>query len=119
MLAGSIGILYHPSVLPLSPDPDVLALFKVDSIYWTVRGDGWEFEVAVVAPDTTNTDGGWEAFAKRCDGNVRKIRETGDDGLFAKLYANDVERLLAMLQGIERSNEGAECVSDAWEDTKP
>jgi len=39
----------------------------------------------------------WDDFAQRCADNVRKIHETGDEGVYAKLYAADVARLLAML----------------------
>jgi len=45
----------------------------------------------------------WAEFAERCAGNVRKIRETGDDGLFAKLYAADVDRLLRVSDHIDEN----------------
>lgn len=64
----------------------------------------------------SNTE--WEEFRNHCLGQVTTIVNNEDDGYYAKRYAVDVSRLLAMLDSVARSNEGAECVSDAWEDTK-
>ncbi len=117
MLMGFQGTLVDPNAFMLASaaDPSVVALLKVDSIHWSVRADGWEFE-AVDRPAETN--GEWLGFVARCRARIETIVQSNDDGMFAKFYAKDVARLLDMLQGIERSNEGAEMVSDAWEDTK-
>lgn len=40
----------------------------------------------------------WTDFAKRCADNVRKIQETTDEGVYAKLYAADVQVLLRMIE---------------------
>jgi hypothetical protein len=42
-------------------------------------------------------DADWEAFVTRCSDTVRKIHETNDEGVYAKLYAADVSRLLAII----------------------
>ena len=40
----------------------------------------------------------WSNFVSRCSDNVRKIHDTNDEGVYAKLYAADVSLLLAMVQ---------------------
>lgn len=65
----------------------------------------------------------WEEFRKRCADNVQRIRDTSDDGVYAKLYAADVGRLLSMLETIdawdERPGSDAECAFDATPDGRP
>lgn len=43
----------------------------------------------------------WESFRSRCAATAQKIRDTQDDGVYAKLYAQDVDRLLHMLRVID------------------
>lgn len=40
----------------------------------------------------------WTEFRGRCQANVQKIRDTSDDGVYAKLYAEDVQLLLDLIQ---------------------
>jgi len=39
----------------------------------------------------------WEAFVTRCRERITKIRESGDQGHFANIYAEDVEMLLEVM----------------------
>lgn len=58
----------------------------------------------------------WDEFRERCAANVRKIRDTKDDGVYAKLYADDVERLLMMVGGLDRTIDiGATMAELVWQ----
>lgn len=59
----------------------------------------------------------WEEFVERAGGNVKKIHEMADEGMYAKLYAADVTRLLAMLNLIESTTE-APALATVFEWTK-
>lgn len=59
----------------------------------------------------------WAEFVERVGGNVRKIHKTADEGMYAKLYAADVTRLLAMLNLIESTTE-APALATVFEWTK-
>ncbi len=47
----------------------------------------------------------WEAFRKRCAATVQKIQDTKDDGVYAKLYADDVTSLLLMVSALDRQRD--------------
>lgn len=47
----------------------------------------------------------WEQFRERCFATVQKIDETRDDGVYAKLYAADVGRLLMMVGILDRQRD--------------
>ncbi len=94
MLTGHEGVLCEPSALDLNKaiPGEIVALFKVDTVHWVVRSEGWEFEVA-----DQSAEDDWMRFVERCRSDVHKIRSTGDDGHYAKLYAEDVSRLLGRI----------------------
>jgi len=56
----------------------------------------------------------WLEFRTRCVATALKIQETKDDGVYAKLYAKDVTRLLATIESLELYEEPA----DAFEATR-
>ncbi len=119
-LQGATGTLTNPKAVHPHEVPGVVALLHVGKIHWSIHTEGWGFE-SIEQPGADvrvalRTE--WTEFATRCSDNISRIHDTRDDGVYAKLYAADVSRLLKMLQGIERSAEGRECVSDAWEDAK-
>ncbi len=47
----------------------------------------------------------WEEFRNRCAATVQKIHDTKDDGVYAKLYEENVGRLLRMLDCIDAESE--------------
>ena len=58
----------------------------------------------------------WDEFRERCAANVQKIRDTKDDGVYAKLYAADVERLLMMVGALDRPVDVGVMLSElAWQ----
>ncbi len=65
------------------------------------------------------TDASWEEFARRCAENVQKIRATSDEGLYAKLYADDVARLLSMLSVLRpREDLRIDLIEKAFDETR-
>lgn len=47
----------------------------------------------------------WSEFRERCAANVQRIRDTNDDGMYAKLYADDVTSLLMMVGSLDRQRD--------------
>lgn len=47
----------------------------------------------------------WDEFRNRCVATVQKIRDTKDDGVYAKLYADDVERLLVLIGELDHQRD--------------
>lgn len=64
----------------------------------------------------------WEEFRDRCASHVLLVQRTRDDGVFAKLYATDVGRMLRMLAFIEQETastiDAAHIVQAAFKETK-
>ncbi len=95
MVVGATGTLCDPA-LPIfqCANPSLAAYFKCDGVHWAVHQSGWEFEVA------EEPGARWREFAARCDDHIHRIRNTNDDGIYARIYAKDVERLLQTLRNV-------------------
>jgi hypothetical protein len=108
-LVGKVGTLQMPThpatVANFCPIAGDLGAATVGSSWPVLAIDAgeWEFEsvekegadVRVVLRDA------WTEFAEHVGQTVRKIRSTKDDGMYAKLYADDAELLLVMLSRVE------------------
>jgi len=111
----------------LTPLPPLRSVFVADASNgdWPIMGDvgGWKFEPLTESPDpiieaarnlTENPTmpstperpvSAWSEFRDRCAANVQRIRDTNDDGVYAKLYADDVMSLLMMVGSLDRQRD--------------
>ena len=47
----------------------------------------------------------WSEFREHCVANVQRILDTNDGGMYAKLYADDVTRLLMVVAALNRQRD--------------
>jgi hypothetical protein len=58
----------------------------------------------------------WLQFRNRCAATVQKIRDTKDDGVYAQLYAQDIERFVRMADDMSANWSTPESAFDVTED---
>jgi len=87
---------------------DTVAVFRAgggDNFWHVIDNAQWSFEPIARPGATPVNRTGWAEFAKRCASNVQKILDTKDDGVYAKLYVEDVSRLLMMVGALDRQRD--------------